>query len=133
VLTAREDPRSSTTRCLQVGNAARRQPQPPPPPPPLPLPPLLLPPRQDLRHACVPCSAPFHALGPACLPACLTRVHVCDAVVSHHGKLPVGGHYTCDVLHTHGRWLHFDDKAVSIVSAQAVRHTVAPLLRFFLW
>ena len=30
----------------------------------------------------------------------------------------VGRHYTCDVLHTHGRWLRFDDTTVSLVSSE---------------
>ena len=35
-----------------------------------------------------------------------------------------GGHYTCDVLHTHDRWLRFDDTSVSLVSKKDVTNEV---------
>ena len=51
----------------------------------------------------------------------LTTCYKLFGVVQHHGKSLEGGHYTCDVLHTHGRWLHFDDTIVSLVTEKQVQ------------
>ncbi|CAI8016024.1 Ubiquitin carboxyl-terminal hydrolase 10-A [Geodia barretti] len=49
------------------------------------------------------------------------RTYKLWAVVYHHGKSAVGGHYTCDVRHTgSGVWLRMDDSIVKSVPEEAV-------------
>jgi ubiquitin carboxyl-terminal hydrolase 10 len=49
------------------------------------------------------------------------RTYKLWAVVYHHGKSAVGGHYTCDVRHTgSGGWLRTDDNIVKSVPEEAV-------------
>lgn len=50
------------------------------------------------------------------------------ATVSHHGRDPSKGHYTADTKHSDGRWLRFDDAAVSVVGLNKVLHDQAYLL-----
>jgi ubiquitin C-terminal hydrolase len=50
------------------------------------------------------------------------RYSLC-AVVYHHGKRAVNGHYTCDLRRGDNRWFHFDD---SVVSPIAVADVIAP-------
>jgi len=58
------------------------------------------------------------------------------AVVSHHGKVPAKGHYTCDVYHHHhhhhqgGEWIEFDDNHVSRVTQKVVQGRTAYLLLY---
>jgi len=51
------------------------------------------------------------------------------AVVSHHGKVPAKGHYTCDIF-SKGEWLEFDDSHVSRVTSKFVLSRKAYLLLY---
>jgi ubiquitin carboxyl-terminal hydrolase 10 len=49
------------------------------------------------------------------------RTYKLWAVVYHHGKSAVGGHYTCDVRHTGiGAWLRIDDSYVKPLPEEAI-------------
>lgn len=50
------------------------------------------------------------------------------ATVTHHGKLPSGGHYTADCRQPDGRWLRYDDAQVSVVGQTRVLHDQAYVL-----
>ncbi|DAZ99608.1 TPA: hypothetical protein N0F65_001436 [Lagenidium giganteum] len=50
------------------------------------------------------------------------------AVVSHHGKFVVGGHYTAVCRDNKDQWFHFDDEHVSSISEAAARKEEAYLL-----
>eukprot|EP00249_Psilotum_nudum_P016929 c26061_g1_i1 orf=380-2200(-) len=50
------------------------------------------------------------------------------ATVTHHGRDPSCGHYTADSKQADGRWLHFDDAAVSVVGLNRVLHDQAYIL-----
>lgn len=57
------------------------------------------------------------------------------AVVYHHGKRAVNGHYTCELRRGDGRWLHFDDSIVSPIAESSVTlpHTGADRSEYLLF
>ncbi|XP_076915719.1 ubiquitin carboxyl-terminal hydrolase 24-like [Bidens hawaiensis] len=50
------------------------------------------------------------------------------ATITHHGTEPSNGHYTADILHSSGKWLHFDDSSVNSISTNKVLHDQAYVL-----
>lgn len=50
------------------------------------------------------------------------------ATITHHGKDPSAGHYTADCRQADGRWLRFDDAAVSVVPINRVLQEQAYVL-----
>ncbi|KAJ1548661.1 hypothetical protein HK096_001484, partial [Nowakowskiella sp. JEL0078] len=56
-------------------------------------------------------------IAPSALPVVGGRVeYSLFAVVYHHGRSALGGHYTCDVSMRDGQWIHYDDEQVVVGS-----------------
>ncbi|KVH90374.1 hypothetical protein Ccrd_007625 [Cynara cardunculus var. scolymus] len=50
------------------------------------------------------------------------------ATITHHGREPSKGHYTADILHPSGKWLHYDDASVIAIPTTKVLHDQAYVL-----
>ncbi|XP_057484549.1 ubiquitin carboxyl-terminal hydrolase 24-like [Actinidia eriantha] len=50
------------------------------------------------------------------------------ATITHHGRDPSKGHYTADMRHPDGKWLHYDDASVTVIPTSKVLHEQAYVL-----
>lgn len=62
------------------------------------------------------------------VPATEGRKYELVATLTHHGREPSTGHYTADILHPSGKWLHYDDASVVAISTKKVLHDQAYVL-----
>ncbi|XP_076884171.1 ubiquitin carboxyl-terminal hydrolase 24-like [Bidens hawaiensis] len=61
-------------------------------------------------------------------PTTKGRKYELVATITHHGREPSKGHYTCDILHSSGKWLRYDDASVIDIPTNKVLHDQAYVL-----
>ncbi|KAD4384473.1 hypothetical protein E3N88_24641 [Mikania micrantha] len=62
------------------------------------------------------------------VPTAEGRKYELVATITHHGREPSNGHYTADILHPSGHWLHYDDASVDSIPTNKVLHDQAYVL-----